>query len=88
MLSLNKERKNGVATLVFEVFRKNNPLVFAVFHKYRGTIYIQENIFFNMYMYKTINTGFITNIYLSVKKQQIYFKKREQHDINKLFNGI
>ena len=48
MLSSNKERKNGVATLVFESFRKINPLVFAVFHKYRGTIYIQENIFFNM----------------------------------------
>ena len=48
MLSSNKERKNGVATFVFGSFRKINPWVFAVFHKYRGTIYIQENIFFNM----------------------------------------
>jgi len=31
MLSSNKERKNGVATFVFELFRKINQWVFAVF---------------------------------------------------------
>jgi len=86
MLSSNKERKMGLQPLFLSNFFKINPWVFAVFHKYRGTIYIQENRFFQHVKHNKHRFHY-KNLLICQEATNI-FKKNEQHDINKLFNGI
>ena len=72
MLTSNKEEKNGLQPLFLSNVEKLTH-GYLLFFTNIAVQFIQENIFFNMK--KTINTGFITNVYLSVKKQQIYSKR-------------